>query len=65
MNSINFEMIRLKKPLEPPATLNLSDENIKSGLQFEIGQHVVKSQGSQIKSRTELPKFDTKMNFFG
>ena len=90
-----FDMIQWNYPLEPPATLNLSNEDIAtliaSGSHFEIGKLPCHSQAverhvrlvteaslalcgteardgfirSRIKSRNELPKFDTKVNFFG
>lgn len=90
-----FEMIHWDNPLEPPATMNLSDEDIASmirnGSEFEIKKLPCHSQAverhvrlvtqaslvtcgaeardgyirSGIKSRKELPKFDTKVNYFG
>ena len=92
-----FEMIHWDNPLEPPATMNLSDEDIASmirnGSQFEIEKLSCHSQAverhlrvrlvtqaslvtcgakarngyirSGIKSRKELPKFDTKVHYFG
>ena len=88
-------MINWNNPLEPPATVNLSDENltnmIKNGLQFEIvklpchsqavGKHVrlltqelLATRGAEerdgyirsgIKSQKVLPKYDTKVGYFG
>lgn len=90
-----FDMINWDNPLEPPGTMNLSDEDItnmiKNGSQLEIEKLPCHSQAverhvrlvtqaslatcgaeardgyirSGMKSRKELPKFDTKVNYFG
>ena len=88
-------MINCDNSLQQPATMNLSDEDIKNmiknGLQLEIEKldylsqaaerHVrlltqalqaicgAEARGGYIrsgtKSRNELPKFNTKVNYFG
>lgn len=90
-----FEMISWDNPLEPPATLNLSDHDITRLIEgssyFELEKLPCHTQAverhirlvtaaslatcgpeardgfihSRIKSQRELPKFDSKINFFG
>ena len=87
-------MINWNNPLEPPATMNLSDEDVTTMIKNvncllrstachsqAIERHVrILTQASlatcgaqardgyircRIKSLKELPKFDTKVNYFG